>query len=57
MYSEVLMQISSQMRFNRYMVECESFQATYSIKSMNSFNRYMVECEYVNWSEVYKHAD
>ena len=45
-------------RFNRYMVECESFQVTYSTKSMSSFNRYMVECEYPtfflfqSWSSV-----
>ena len=44
MYSEVLMQISSQ-SFNRYMVECEYVDGNTNKGGVAGFNRYMVECE------------
>ena len=33
-------------RFNRYMVECESFSLIYVRFHRLRFNRYMVECEF-----------
>ena len=34
-----------QPRFNRYMVECESFKCDLNRTTGMGFNRYMVECE------------
>ena len=33
--------------FNRYMVECESYQYYTFAALQSGFNRYMVECEYL----------
>ena len=33
------------LRFNRYMVECESSRKSNNVGESTCFNRYMVECE------------
>ena len=38
-------QIKRRLRFNRYMVECESVSKSARQMNCTSFNRYMVECE------------
>mgnify|MGYP004520159315 FL=1 len=35
------------LRFNRYMVECESITQKAELAQQKCFNRYMVECEFV----------
>ena len=41
----VLAQVTHQISFNRYMVECESHMTPLKASAAPGFNRYMVECE------------
>ena len=41
-----IMSTNNHFRFNRYMVECESFFYATLLAVYMGFNRYMVECEY-----------